>query len=222
MRASLPESVSTSQQSWSGASTPALVSVGPSPTRIMCVRRGSAYLSLTACSSTATAARIFCGERSSACRFLIVFCSALYSSFSFCCSRRASLRNGISRMALACFSLSLKRFISALRAAGVSADLRMTPITTSSSANAVSIPSRMCARSFACERSNCERLRTTSRRCCRNTRNACLSVSMRGSPFTSASRMMLKVLCSGVSRNRLRTTSSGWADLVRSMTMRMP
>ncbi|MPN36355.1 hypothetical protein SDC9_183864 [bioreactor metagenome] len=83
-------------------------------------------------------------------------------------------------------------------------------------------PSKICRRSSAFCRSYSLRRRMTSMRCSRKTFNACLSVKTRGSPSTSANKMMLLVTSSGVFLYSSRRIFSSTADLFNSMTIRIP
>ena len=188
----------------------------------MWVRRLSEYLSLTFLSSDTTISRTFVCDRNRDCSSSMLLIRSLHSSFSMFRCSCANCLSGMSRIELACVLLRSCCLISALRAAGTSLDLRISFMTASILSSAVNKPDTICALSFACLRSNCDRLRTTSIRCSKNTRNACLRVKSLGSPLTSANKIMLKVVCNGVSLNNCCNVVSGSADLLRSMTIRIP
>ena len=136
------------------------------------VRRASPYFSFISSSSARTAAMISFGRADVASRSISLYramslTNSLYSSSIF--SRSSAVRrcNRISRIASACRSLSLNRFINPSRATGTSLDLRIRAMTSSRCFKATFRPCRICARSSARDNSNLVRRMTTVRRCFR-------------------------------------------------------
>ena len=155
-------------------------------------------------------------------KYAINFSISSYSARNLSCSRPVSWRRRISTMARAWRSESENRSIKLSIASFGLLDALMMAMTSSMLSDAMSKPSRMCARSFAFSRSNFVRRITTS---CRWSTNAWIKsfrFKRRGRPLTSAMLFTLNDDCRAVSLYNLFNTTLELASRFTSTTMRIP
>ena len=150
------------------------------------------------------------------------FLMSSYSASSFCCSRPVRARSFISRMALACISVSEKRSIRRVRASSVLADDCMMSMTSLMFCEAMMRPSRMCMRSSALARRNLVRRMTTSWRWSMNDLRMSCRLSVQGRPLSSATLFIDTEACSCVILYSLFSTTLALASAFTLIIIRMP
>ena len=192
------------------------------PSLLISVRRDSPKVFFSLRVSFLTSVKILAGLASSSSMPRMLSWSSRYSVSSRSRSSVAMRRSCMSRMARACTSSRPNSFISPLRAASASAELRINWITRSRLPMAMRSPASMWALSLARLRSYSVRRTTTCSRKAMKFCSAALSVIVSGVPPTSASMLAEKVLCIAVSLYRLFSTTMGCTPPRSSMTTRIP
>jgi len=148
---------------------------------------------------------------------------ALYSSSIFCRSRAAKRFSCISKMAVACGSLSPNFFIKVWWAASLSLLFLMVAITSSKLAKAINRPSKICARSRASFSSAWERRVMTNWRWMTYSFNTWDKVISWGVPsLLSATMFSEKLLCNSVILKSLFKITFGRASFFNSTVICIP